>query len=84
MTSTAQQYGATAVGGFTQAQKTAEEIIALGGAQLRFRPMSPGKDDTVRMVEETTAALGGLDIVVCNAGVVNMAKVEDMSEDAWT
>lgn len=83
MTSTAQQYGATAVGGFTQAQKTAEEIIALGRRSLAIQADVTQKSDTLRMVEETTGALGGLDIMVCNAGVVNMAKVEEMSEDAW-
>ena len=83
MTSTAQQYGTTAVGGFTQAQKTAEEIIALGRRSLAIQADVTRKNETLRMVEETTGALGGLDIMVCNAGVVNMAKVEDLTEDAW-
>ena len=83
MSSKAQQYGDAAVGGFTQAQKTSEEIIALGRRSVAIQADVTKKDDTLRMVEEAVGALGGLDIMVCNAGVVNMVRVEDMSEEAW-
>ena len=58
MASTAQQYGATAVGGFTQAQKTAEEIIALGRRSLAIQADVTQKGDTLRMVEETAGGAG--------------------------
>ena len=83
MSSSAQQYGNVAVGGFTQAQKTAEEITGSGRRSLAIQADVTKKDDTLRMVEQTSGALGGLDIMVCNAGVVSMAQVEEMSEEAW-
>lgn len=83
LSSAAQQYGEAAVGGFTQAQRTAQEIRGLGRRAVAIQADVTDKADTQRMVEETGAGLGGLDILVCNAGVVNMAKVEDLSEDAW-
>ena len=83
MSSSVQQYGAAAVGGFTQAQKTAEEIVALGRRSLAIQADVTKKEDNVRMVKEAVDALGGLDIMVCNAGVVNLVSVEEMSEEAW-
>ena len=83
MSSGAQQYGDTAVGGFTQAKKTAEEIAALGRRSLAIQADVTKKDDTLRMVEEMSDVFGGLDIMVCNAGVVSMAQVEEMSEEVW-
>jgi len=83
MTSTAQQYSNTNIGGFTAAQQTAAEITALGRRSLAIQADVCKKDDTVRMVEETHSRLGGLDILVCNAGVVSVAPVESMSEETW-
>ena len=83
LSSAAQQYGDAAVGGFTQAQQTAQELRGLGRRAVAIQADVTDKADTLRMVEETVAGLGGLDILVCNAGVVNMAKVEDLSEEAW-
>ena len=76
MSSSVHQYGDAAVGGFTLAKKTAEEITALGRRSLAIQADVTKKDDTLRMVEETSGALGGLDIMVCNAGVVSMAQVK--------
>ena len=83
LSSAAQQYGDAAVGGFTQAQQTVQEMRGLGRRAVAIQADVTDKADTRRMVEETVAGLGGLDILVCNAGVVNMAKVEEMSEEAW-
>jgi meso-butanediol dehydrogenase/(S,S)-butanediol dehydrogenase/diacetyl reductase len=35
------------------------------------------------MVGETLAELGGLDVVVCNAGIAGIGKVEDTSTELW-
>jgi NAD(P)-dependent dehydrogenase (short-subunit alcohol dehydrogenase family) len=35
------------------------------------------------MVAETLAELGGLDVVVCNAGIAGIGKVEDTSTELW-
>src|SRR5882724_6957301 len=73
--SAVQQYGDAAVGGFTVARKTVEEIAALGRRSIAIQADVTRKDDTLRMVAETVDELGGLDILVCNAGVVSVAPV---------
>lgn len=78
-----QQYGAADTGGFTAAQKTAEEIRALGRRAVAIEADVTRKADNRRMMDQAVAELGGLDIVVCNAGVVTRAMVEDMSEEAF-
>lgn len=83
MTSAAQQYGNANIGGFTEAQKTASEITALGRRSLAIQADVTKKSDNVRMVEETLSRLGALNILVCNAGVVSVASVETMSEETW-
>ena len=81
--SAAQQYGSAAVGGFTVARETVGEIEALGRKALAIQADVSRKDDTLRMVRETVAGLGGLDILVCNAGVVSLSPVAEMTEEAW-
>lgn len=83
MASAAQQYSNPNIGGFTEAQKTAAEITALGRRSLAIQADVCKKSDNVRMVEETLSRLGGLHILVCNAGVVSVAPVESMSEETW-
>ena len=83
ISSGANQYGETVVGGFTEAQVTATAIRGLGRKCLAIQADVTKKADTVRMVDETVSGLGGLDILVCNAGVVNLAQVEEMTEEAW-
>jgi meso-butanediol dehydrogenase/(S,S)-butanediol dehydrogenase/diacetyl reductase len=83
ISSTAQQYSSAALGGFTEAQKTASEITQLGRRSLAIQADVRKKDDTVRMVEETLSRLGALHILVCNAGVVSVSSVETMTEETW-
>ena len=81
--SAAQQYSSAAIGGYTEAQKTAAEITALGRRSFAVQADVRKKEDAVRMVEETLSRLGGLHILVCNAGVVSVAQVETMTEETW-
>ncbi|MBM4255814.1 MAG: SDR family oxidoreductase [Deltaproteobacteria bacterium] len=81
--STAQQYTNAAIGGFTEAQKTAEEITKLGRRSLAIQADVRKKDDNERMIKETVSRLGRLDILVCNAGVVSVAAIAEMSEEMW-
>jgi len=81
--STAQQYSNAAIGGFTEAQKTAEEITKLGRRSLAIQADVRKKDDNDRMVKETLNRLGALHILVCNAGVVSVAPVDIMTEETW-
>jgi meso-butanediol dehydrogenase / (S,S)-butanediol dehydrogenase / diacetyl reductase len=79
----AQQYGTAAVGGFTAARATAEEIRALGRRSTAIEADVTSDADVKRMIAETTKALGGLDLLVCNAGVVSVSPVEEMTEEAF-
>src|SRR2546426_3030823 len=81
--SATQQYGDAAVGGFTVAKKTAEEIIALGRRSIAIQADVTRKNDTREMVRETVEKLGGLDVLVCNAGVVSVSPVATMTEEAF-
>lgn len=81
--SAAQQYAATTLGGVAAARQTAAEIATLGRRALVIEADVTRKADTARMVEETIASLGALDILVCNAGVVSIATVQAMAEETW-
>lgn len=83
ISSAAQQYGNTQIGGFAAAQGTVREIVGLGRKAVAVEADVSRKADTVRMVEETIQSLGRLDILVCNAGVVSVSPVESLTEDAW-
>lgn len=84
LSSTAQtQYGTPEIGGLTAAQTTADEIISLGRRAIALQADVTKRSDTLRMVEETVAQLGRLDILVCNAGVVSIMPVEIMDEATW-
>ncbi len=81
--STAQQYTSATIGGFTEAQKTVAEITALGRRAIAIQADVRQKADNERMVQETIDGLGGLHILVCNAGVVSVSPVETMNEEMW-
>jgi meso-butanediol dehydrogenase/(S,S)-butanediol dehydrogenase/diacetyl reductase len=83
MSSTAQQYGTAMVGGLTAAQNTAAEVTQMGRRCIAIHADVTRKGQTQRMIEETVGQLGGLHILVCNAGVVSVSPVEAMTEDAW-
>jgi meso-butanediol dehydrogenase/(S,S)-butanediol dehydrogenase/diacetyl reductase len=78
-----QQYGDRAVGGFTAAREAAAEVAALGRRSAAIHADVTRKDEVARMVEDTVRQLGGLDVLVCNAGVVSVAPVEGMAEETW-
>jgi meso-butanediol dehydrogenase/(S,S)-butanediol dehydrogenase/diacetyl reductase len=83
ISSGAQQYSTATIGGFTEAQKTAAEITTLGRRSVAIQADVRQKADAARMVEKTLSRLGALHILVCNAGVVSVAPVEEMDEDTW-
>lgn len=83
ISSTAQHYGTEDIGGITAAEKTVAEIEHLGRRATAFQADVRKREDTLRMVEDTTRRFGALDLLVCNAGVVNVSRVESMNEEAW-
>ncbi|MDJ0867056.1 MAG: SDR family oxidoreductase [Myxococcota bacterium] len=63
-----------------QGSAVAEEI----GAAARFLPLDvASEDDWQRAVADTTAAHGGLDVLVNNAAVLHLATIEDTSADEF-
>lgn len=83
LSSSAQQYQNTAVGGLTAAQQTAGELTRLGRRAVVLQADVTRKADVQRMIAETVEQLGDLHILVCNAGVVNIGQVESLTEEAW-
>lgn len=59
------------------------EIASRGGDAVFVRADLRKPREAERLVDEATAALGGLDIVVNNAGVLRLGGIEDLSIDDW-
>jgi meso-butanediol dehydrogenase/(S,S)-butanediol dehydrogenase/diacetyl reductase len=79
----AHHYGSAELSGYRAATAVVEQVEA-----LRRRAVAINADVTQwaqvkSAVDQTIERLGGLDIVVCNAGVVHISAVETMSEEAW-
>lgn len=56
---------------------------ATAGAFLSITGSATDEADVERAVAETVAAFGGLDVMVCNAGVIAIAPVVDMDFADW-
>src|SRR5262245_22508042 len=64
-------------------QETARQIGAAGGRAI-FVPCDVARADHVRrLVDQTVAAFGGVDVLHNNAGVVKYGTVVDMAEEDW-
>jgi meso-butanediol dehydrogenase/(S,S)-butanediol dehydrogenase/diacetyl reductase len=81
--SDAQHYRDAAVSGYEAAVRTADEIRATGRRAEAIRADVTQWSQVKAMVDETVEKLGGLDVLVCNAGVVHISPVEQLSEEAW-
>ncbi|PJE07520.1 SDR family oxidoreductase [Mycobacterium sp.] len=57
----------------------AEEIAAAGGTAVPIACDVTRQDQVAAMVDQMTAELGGIDIAVCNAGIVSVTPMLDMS-----
>ncbi len=65
-------YGASAA----EADKLAAEVAADGGTAVAIQADSSDPDAVVRSVDEAASALGGLDVLVNNAGVAHIADAD--------
>jgi len=65
------------------AAEVAAAIAAAGGRALSLRADVTRREDVDRLVERTVAALGGLDVLVNNAGVYPVAPLLEMDEKEW-
>jgi len=79
----AQQYGDSHVSGFACAQRTAAEVGERGRRAVAIAADVTSKVDCAAMVADTVHELGGLDVLVCNAGVVSLVPVAAMDEATW-
>jgi meso-butanediol dehydrogenase/(S,S)-butanediol dehydrogenase/diacetyl reductase len=62
------------------AQETADLI---GPAAIGLGIDVTDRASIARVIEETTGRFGGLDVLVCNAGVTIVGSVMDLTEDEW-
>ena len=81
--SAAQHYRPAALSGFRAAEATAEEVRALGRRAIAIRADVTRAADVSAMIDTAVAQLGGLDVLVCNAGVVHVSPVEKLTEEAF-
>lgn len=79
----AHQYGEAELSGYRAAGATVKEIEGLGRRSLAINADVTQWDQVNAAVETTVKQLGGLDVLVCNAGVVHISAVETMPEEEW-
>ncbi len=76
--------GANVVIGAIEAdQSAAEAALAQYGVGVVTRQCDVTKADDVRALYEEAEAFGGVDIAAQNAGVITIARVEDLTEREW-
>jgi len=66
-----------------QADAVVEEVRLLGRRALAIRADVSRPNDIARLVDETTAQLGPIGILVNNAGIARAQKLEDITEADW-
>lgn len=66
-----------------QANRTVEEIKALGRKAIGIQADVTKGDDCKRMAETTLEAFGKIDILCANAGVFSMAPAWELTEEEW-
>jgi 3-oxoacyl-[acyl-carrier protein] reductase len=69
--------------GKEQADEVVAAIEAAGGRAVAIQGDVAEYDDAVKMVADTVAALGGLNIVVNNAGIAKDDLIYNMPADMW-
>jgi meso-butanediol dehydrogenase / (S,S)-butanediol dehydrogenase / diacetyl reductase len=64
-------------------EKVAENIVAAGGKAIAQLADVTRKSDVVALYDAAERAFGGVDVSVQNAGVITIARIEDMTEKEW-
>jgi meso-butanediol dehydrogenase / (S,S)-butanediol dehydrogenase / diacetyl reductase len=67
----------------TDLLRTVEEAKALGVKAIPVLADVTKFADCQRMAEETASALGGIDVLVANAGIIAVGLVADFPEEQW-
>src|SRR5215468_8099839 len=81
--SSAQQYRDAALSGYRAAEQTVAEVCGLGRRAVAIRADVTRAAEVSALIDTTVAQLGGVDVLVCNAGVVHVSPVEKLSEEAF-
>jgi len=81
--SAAQQYRDATVSGYQAARALVGQIEALGRRARAISADVTSWPHVETMVQTTVRELGTIDVLVCNAGVVSIAPVHALSEEAW-
>lgn len=61
----------------------AEEIVKAGGKAIAFVGDVTSKASVIGLYDAAEAAFGSVDVSIQNAGVITIARVEDLSEGDW-
>jgi sorbose reductase len=64
-------------------ESVADEIAAAGGRAVPIGCDVTRPEQVSRMLERVTAELGGIDIAVCNAGIITVTPMLDMSPEEF-
>ena len=72
-------YGASA----TEAEKLAAEVAGSGGTAVAIQADSGDPEQVATAIDESVAQLGGLDILVSNAGVAYIGDVESLTMEQF-
>jgi NAD(P)-dependent dehydrogenase (short-subunit alcohol dehydrogenase family) len=64
-------------------QMVTDEIAAAGGKAVPIRCDVTQPEQVGRMLDQVTAELGGIDIAVCNAGIITVTPMLDMSPEEF-
>ncbi|MDX2136803.1 MAG: SDR family NAD(P)-dependent oxidoreductase [Chloroflexota bacterium] len=67
----------------SKAQMVADEIAAAGGEALPLGVQVERSEDVQRMIADTVARYGGIDILFNNAGISPSGSVTEISEEEW-
>ena len=65
------------------AEEIAADIVAQGGKAAAFIADVTRKADVIALYDKAERAFGSVDISIQNAGVITIAKIEEMTEAEW-
>lgn len=66
-----------------QAQRTADEAAGRGAKATFVRTDVTSSDDMKRLMDAAAEAMGGIDVIVNNAGIQRSGSVTEFTEDDW-
>jgi NAD(P)-dependent dehydrogenase (short-subunit alcohol dehydrogenase family) len=65
------------------AQKVVDEILAMGGEAVANTDDISDFDGAGRLIQQAVDAFGGLDVLICNAGILRDRMLANMTVEEW-